>query len=234
MGSQGLHHRVLAELGPAIAAGEHPPGTVLRLDELTGRFGVSRTVIREVVRVLESMQLVASRRRVGVTVRPVADWDPYHPLVIRWRLTGPGRVDQLRSLTELRAAIEPTAAALAARRATPEQCGELTGLAIRLAATARSGDLETFLGQDIAFHRLVLRASGNEMFARLGDVVAEVLSGRTHHHLMPDEPEPYAVRLHTRVAEAVQCREPERAERAMREIVSGALAEMTALVESSG
>ena len=71
----GLHARVLAELGPAIASGECPPGTVLRIDELERRYGVSRTVVREVVRVLEAMHLVASRRRVGITVRPAEEWN---------------------------------------------------------------------------------------------------------------------------------------------------------------
>jgi DNA-binding FadR family transcriptional regulator len=226
---QGLHQRVLAELGPAIAGGEHPPGTVLRLDELTERFGVSRTVVREVVRVLESMQLVESRRRVGVLVRPRDDWNPYDPLVIRWRLAGADRIDQLRSLNELRCAIEPVAAGLAAERATPGQCGELVGLAIELTRTARAADLRSFLGHDVAFHTVVLTASGNEMFARLADVVREVLTGRTEQRLMPARPADYAVRLHTRVAEAISCHDAPSAERAMREIVTGALAEMAPL-----
>ncbi|GDY33108.1 FadR/GntR family transcriptional regulator [Gandjariella thermophila] len=231
MTAQGLYGRVLATLGPEIASGEHASGTVLRIEALEERFGVSRTVIREAVRVLESMRLVVSRRRVGVTVRPKTEWNLYDPLVIRWRLAGPDRPNQLRSLTELRLAVEPVAAAFAAQRATPDQCGELTGLAIQLAATARARDLEAFLGHDIAFHRLVLEASGNEMYARLADVVAEVLAGRTHHHLMPAEPAPTAVRLHAQVAEAVQCGDARRAEECMREIVTGAGAEMRALLE---
>jgi len=151
--------------------------------------------------------------------------------VIRWRLAGGDRANQLRSLTELRSGVEPVAAGFAARRATPEQCGELTGLAIRLATPARAGDLEEFLEHDVAFHRLVLEASGNDMFARLADVVAEVLAGRTHHHLMPAEPSPVAVRLHAQVAEAVQSGDAGRAEEGMREIVTGAAEEMRELLD---
>ena len=99
---------------------------VLRTDELAQRFDVSRTVVREAVRVLESMHLVESRRRVGVTVRPAEEWNVFDPQVIRWRLAGADRPRQLRSLTVLRSAIEPVAAALAAEHATPEQCAELT------------------------------------------------------------------------------------------------------------
>ena len=123
---QGLHAHVLESLGPAITAGDYPPGSVLRTDELAQRFDVSRTVIREAVRVLESMHLVESRRRVGVTVRPTEEWNVYDPQVIRWRLAGADRPRQLRSLTVLRSAIEPVAAGLAAQHATPEQCAELT------------------------------------------------------------------------------------------------------------
>lgn len=86
---RGLHGRVLDALGPAITAGEYPPGSVLRTDELAQRFDVSRSVMREAVRVLESMHLVESRRRVGVTVRPKAEWNVYDPQVIRWRLVAP-------------------------------------------------------------------------------------------------------------------------------------------------
>lgn len=231
MAAQGLYGRVLATLGPEIASGEHADGTVLRIEQLEARFGVSRTVVREAVRVLESMRLVTTRRRVGVTVLPKSEWNSYDPLVIRWRLAGSDRPNQLRSLTELRLAVEPVAAAFAARRASPDQCGELTGLAIRLAATARARNLEEFLGHDVAFHRLVLQASGNEMFARLADVVAEVLAGRTHHHLMPDEPSPVAVRLHAQVAEAVQCGDALRAEESMREIVTEAGVELRAMLD---
>ncbi|MGQ4423957.1 FadR/GntR family transcriptional regulator, partial [Streptomyces violaceoruber] len=88
---RGLHGRVLDTLGPAITAGAYPVGSVLRTDELAQRFEVSRSVMREAVRVLESMHLVESRRRVGVTVLPECEWNVYDPQVIRWRLAGSER-----------------------------------------------------------------------------------------------------------------------------------------------
>ncbi|MEU8530458.1 MULTISPECIES: FadR/GntR family transcriptional regulator [Streptomyces] len=225
----GLHPQVLATLGLAITAGEYPPGSVLRTDELAQRFDVSRTVIREVVRVLESMHLVESRRRVGVIVQPTEAWNVYDPQVIRWRLAGADRPRQLRSLTVLRSAVEPVAAGLAALHATPEQCRELTEQALGMVATSRGRQLEAYLVHDVAFHRVVLNASGNEMFARLGDVVAEVLTGRTHHHVMFEDPDPAAVTLHVQVAEAVREKDAERAERLTREIAVGALKELDVL-----
>ncbi|AKZ54786.1 Transcriptional regulator [Streptomyces ambofaciens ATCC 23877] len=226
---RGLHGRVLDTLGPAITAGEYPAGSVLRTDELAQRFEVSRSVMREAVRVLESMHLVESRRRVGVTVLPECEWNVYDPQVIRWRLAGSERPRQLRSLTVLRSAVEPVAAGLAARLATPEQCAELTECALGMVANSSGHRLEQYLFHDVAFHRVILTASGNEMFARLGGVVAEVLAGRTHHDVMFEDPDPAAVTLHVQVAEAVRARDAERAERLTREITVGALQELDIL-----
>ncbi|WNZ12798.1 FadR/GntR family transcriptional regulator [Streptomyces sp. 11x1] len=226
---RGLHGRVLETLGPAITAGEYPPGSVLRTDELAQTFEVSRSVMREAVRVLESMHLVESRRRVGVIVRPPAEWNVYDPQVIRWRLAGADRPRQLRSLTVLRSAVEPIAAGLAARNATAEQCAALTECAIGMVANSRGHKLEGYLRHDVLFHRLILDASGNEMFARLGDVVEEVLAGRTHHAVMFPDPDPAAVTLHVQVAEAIREHDAPRAERLTREITVGALQELDIL-----
>ncbi|NBE55388.1 FadR/GntR family transcriptional regulator [Streptomyces boluensis] len=227
--ARGLHARVLESLGPAITGGEYPPGSVLRTDELSQEFEVSRSVMREAVRVLESMHLVESRRRVGVTVLPTEEWNVYDPQVIRWRLAGADRPRQLRSLTVLRSAVEPTAAGLAARNASAEQCAALTESAIGMVANSRGGRLEGYLRHDVEFHRTILKASGNEMFARLGDVVAEVLTGRTHHQVMFEDPDPAAVTLHVKVAEAVRERDAVRAEELTREITLGALEELDVL-----
>ncbi|MFF4779019.1 FadR/GntR family transcriptional regulator [Microtetraspora fusca] len=217
--SGGLHDRVLDQLGPAIVSGETPEGEVLRIERLEESLGVSRTVMREAVRVLESMQLVASRRRIGVTVLPRSQWNLFDPRIIRWRLAGPDRMAQLESLSQLRCGIEPVAASLAATRCTPEQCGTLTSAVIGMSVTAKRGDLDAYLEHDITFHRTILEASGNEMFSGLAQVVAEVLAGRTHHNLMPAEPETAAIRLHGDVAEAVQLGHSREAETAMRAIV---------------
>ncbi|GAA3748135.1 DNA-binding FadR family transcriptional regulator [Spinactinospora alkalitolerans] len=214
-----LHNRVLADLGPAIAAGEYAAGHVFTLERLERDYGVSRTVAREAVRVLESMRLVVSRPRTGIRVRPAQEWSVFDPQLIRWRLAGPGRNDQLRSLTELRAAVEPPAAAAAARRAEPAQREHIVRINERMAATGAAGDLEAFLLLDIEFHRLILELSGNEMFAGLSGVVAEVLTGRTEYDLMPHHPRPEALRLHAHVASAIHGGLPDVAEAAMRAIV---------------
>jgi len=168
------------------------------------------------------MNMVTAKRRVGVTVVERAAWNVFDPQIIRWRLDGPDRLAQLRSLSELRSAVEPVAAELAAQRARPEHCAALTEAVVQMSSTGRAGELEVYLVHDIAFHRALLQASGNEMFASLTDVVAEVLAGRTRHNLMPEHPDARAVRLHLEVAHAVQANDPIRARTAMTEILSEA------------
>lgn len=215
-----LHSNVLDVVGAEITAGTLPEGAVLTLEQLQQRFAVSRTVAREAMRMLEHLGLLTSRRRVGLVVRPAADWVVFDPRVIRWRLAGPGRVAQLRSLTELRAAVEPVAAAGAARHAAAAEVDRLLAVVARMRELGEAGRLEEFLAADIEFHALLLRAGRNEMFTALTDVVAEVLTGRTRHGLMPSRPRAEALDAHEAVAEAIRRRDPEAAERAMTTITA--------------
>ena len=222
------HGGVLDRLGGSIASGARPPGSVLTLAGLEEEFGVSRTLVREVVRVLESMGMLESRRRVGVTVRPPEAWNPFDPRLIRWRLGGPGRDAQLLSLTELRAAIEPVAARLAAARADEPTRQRLVELAARLRelGEAHRGTDPEYLATDIAYHALLLEASGNPMLAALGDVVAEVLSGRTALGLMPRDPVPGALDDHEATAAAVATGNAAAAEERARAVVAEVLDEV--------
>lgn len=229
----GLHAQVLDRLGTVICNGDLPAGSVLSIDDLIDRYQVSRSVIREVLRVLASMGLIETRRRVGIMIQPARAWNVFDPQVIRWRLASGGRMAQLRSITELRTAIEPYAAALAATHISDDEASELVGLAAKMWAAGKAGDETRFLDLDIEFHRRVLAASGNEMFEKLHLIVAEVLAGRHHYHLMPHYPDEQALHLHTDVAQAIQRRDGERARRAMVGIMEQGFAEMKSMWERS-
>jgi DNA-binding FadR family transcriptional regulator len=213
--SSRLHDLVVEHLGTRIVSGELAPGTVLRTDALEDDLRVSRSVVREAVRVAQSLGLVETVKRVGIRVLPPEAWNLFDPSVIRWRLESGAKGAQLRSLTELRTAIEPVAAELAARFAPPALAAELMRIAAAMRTAGRAGDAEAFLELDVDFHRAVLRASGNEMFAALGDAVGEVLRGRTSSGLMPTRPSEDAMQWHVDVADAVQAGRADAAREAM-------------------
>ncbi|MGB3324415.1 MAG: FCD domain-containing protein [Mycolicibacterium fortuitum] len=223
-----LHANLLSALGTGIVSGELAADQVLTLERLSAEHEVSRSVAREAVRVLESMGMVESRRRVGITVQPSRKWNVFDPRLIRWRLQAGDRTALLASLSELRRGFEPAAAALAARRANPDQCRVLAAAVSDMVVHGRSGNLDSYLLADKVFHQTLLEASGNEMFRALNDVVAEILAGRTEHGLMPDSPKPAAIELHDEVARAIRLRDEDAAEQAMRAIIDEAA---TAVIE---
>jgi len=217
-----LHAGLLDALGAEVVSGRLPAGHVLTLEGISAQHGVSRSVAREAVRVLESMGIVESRRRVGITIRAADKWNVFDPQLIRWRLDAGDRAAQLISLSELRRGFEPAAAALAARRADPHQCRIMAAAVSDMVVHGRSGDLDAYLLADKIFHRTMLEASGNEMFRALSDVVAEVLAGRTHHGMMPERPNTAAIAMHDEVARAIRMRDEDAAEKAMRAIIDEA------------
>lgn len=192
-----------AALGREIIGGTLRPGEVLTLDALQERFGVSRTVARDGVKVLESLGLLYSKRRIGLVVTEPRLWNVYAPSVIAWRLESEGSRRAYVELSQLRIAVEPEAAELAAQHRTEDQAEEILALAAKMRRLGEAGRLEEFMLVDVAFHRLLLEAGGNSMFSALADVVAEVLTGRTHHGLMPERPKPEALDAHDAVARGV-------------------------------
>src|SRR5690606_73714 len=176
-----LRNFVLDTLGREICAGAIAPESTFTTESLESRFQVSRPVVREALRGLQTLGLITPKRRVGVRVLPLIHWNVYDLQVIRWRLAGPSRVAQLRSLTELRGAIEPAAARLAAIRAPLNEASDLVGLAGRLWAAGKQGDAQEFLRLDLQYHQLILKLSGNEMFAQLHHLVEEVLRSRNQY-----------------------------------------------------
>ena len=209
-------------LGAQVAAGELPPGSVISLASLEERFEVSRTVAREAMRALEAKGMIVARRRVGLIVAHQEQWRVLDPMVIGWRLAGPGRDDQLRSLTDLRIAVEPTAARLAALNGTDEQKARIRELArtMRTLGEKGRGRSRAFLGADVEFHVTILQASGNEMLAALEPVITAVITGRSKLGITPEWPDPRAMESHEATAQAMLEGSPEEAEDRSRRMVS--------------
>ncbi|MDR1294966.1 MAG: FCD domain-containing protein [Bifidobacteriaceae bacterium] len=214
-----LHQRLLDEWGMGIVAGTYPVGSRISVDAGGSGVQASRTISREAVRVLEAMGMVNVKRRVGATVNPPDMWHVFDPRLIEWRLRGPEPMQQLVWLAELRVAVEPSVAVLAATRATPEQWTALTKAALGLVAHSREADGDPYSQFDASFHQILFGASGNPMFAALGSVVAETLRGRAGRGLVPPVANPLVVRQHVDLAGAVQAGDAATAAAAARAIV---------------
>ncbi|WP_207453746.1 FadR/GntR family transcriptional regulator [Desertivibrio insolitus] len=221
-----LHDHVVDSLGERLVGGGLTAGQVILSESLEREFGVSRSVVREAVRVLRSLGMVTSIKSVGIRVLPRAQWDMLDPLVIRWRLAGADRGAQLRSLSELRMAVEPLAAELAAVRADEDAAARLVGMTERMTELGRAGDVDGFLSLDVAFHRSVLVVSGNELFSGMGDIIEAVLRGRTEHGLQPVHPHEEALGWHRDVAHGIAAGEREAAGAAMQAIMRRTIAEV--------
>lgn len=206
-------------LGPRIANGELVAGDTFTLAGIEEEFGCSRTVARDVQRSLEECGFVVPQRRRGLVVQGIGEWDVLNPRVIRWRLSGSQRDRQIRSLVDLREAVEPMAAELAAQFATRDQRDEILKLSAELSRLGAISAGPEFMDADIRFHILILEASGNEMFVALGSSIEAVLKWRSENMLMPPRPEPRALRDHEAIARAIYAGDEKTAREAMRDIV---------------
>lgn len=226
--AQASHGSVLDDLGTRVASGELIPGRVLTLAGLEAEYRVSRTVIREAVRVLEAMGMLESRRRVGLTVRPMTAWSALDSRLIGWQLAGPRRAQQLVVVTELRAAIEPVAARLSAVRASDVQRSEVLRLAHLLEQLGHDGlgDSDEYLEADIAFHDLILDSSGNLMLAATKQAIAAVIAGRARVGLTPPVPDSEALHNHVQTAAAIARGDAQAAEHHTRRYVDAVLNEV--------
>jgi DNA-binding FadR family transcriptional regulator len=225
---ESLHSQLVDIWGSGIVTGVYPAGSRLSYEDSPHGLSVSRSVAREATRVLESMGLVTVRRRVGAIVNESRQWNVFNPLVIAWQLDGPGRLPELHWLSQLRAAVEPMAARLAASNAAGPEQAELTQHALDMVANANEADKTPYLEADARFHAALLAASGNPLFAALGDVVRAVLIGRTQHDLMPAIANPTAVNWHVQLAAAIRSKDADAAEDASRSIVQEADSAMNA------
>ena len=135
-GKRRTREPVVAELLTRIARGDIAVGGLMPTEqELVVEFGMSRTVIREVIQDLIGFGMIQTRPRVGARVQPVEQWDRFNPLVLKALLEHDLNADLYESLREARWLIEPEVAAMAAARATAEQVKEIDTAFVKLADT---------------------------------------------------------------------------------------------------
>ncbi|MCD0484647.1 FadR family transcriptional regulator [Streptacidiphilus sp. ASG 303] len=217
---RGLHGQLVQQLGQMIVAGDLGADRPLVPEEIGQRFEVSRTVVRESLRVLEAKGLVSARPNVGTRVRPVSDWNLLDPDIIEWRAFGPQRDDQRRELFELRWAIEPLAARLAAGHGHEDVQQRLADMAEIMGHAAAQADPVTFARADAEFHALVLQLAGNRMLEHLSGIVASALQISGGPATACERPSEASALLHVRLLDALGAGDGTAAEAAMRSLLT--------------
>jgi DNA-binding FadR family transcriptional regulator len=217
---RGLHGQLVQQLGQMIVSGDLGADRPLVPEEIGQRFEVSRTVVRESLRVLEAKGLVSARPNVGTRVRPVSDWNLLDPDIIEWRAFGPQRDDQRRELSELRWTIEPLAARLAAGHGREDVQQRLADMAEIMSHAVAQGDSLTFSRADAEFHALVLQITGNRMLEHLSGIVSSALQVSGGPVTGCDRPTEAAVGLHLAIVEALAAGDGPGAEAAMRQLLT--------------
>lgn len=222
-----LHDSIARSIGIRIAAEQLMPGDLLSGEiEAAERLDVSRTAYREAVRILAAKGMVESRTKTGTRVSPRNRWHILDPEVLGWFLETKPSETFVRDLFELRMMVEPHAAALAARhhrRADLDAMGDALGTMARLQLSTEEGR-----AADRAFHHAILAATGNEMIVALSSSVGAAIRWTTLFKQRTQKNPRDPITEHREVFDAIRRREADAARAAMQDLVSKALVDMQA------
>jgi DNA-binding FadR family transcriptional regulator len=212
-----LSEMVAGTIGRRIVSGKYKPGDTLPTEpKIQEEFGVSRTAVREAVRLLSAKGLTASRPKIGTRVRPTVDWNMLDSDILRWQLDQNPSEEFIHALFEMREIIEPAASSLAAERATEAELTTM-GRAMDGIQNEARGSPEQ-IKADVEFHLAILEASHNPMLRSVGAMIQSALlitfslGWRT---VMAKD----AVLQHRAVYDAIRARDGETAFLAMRRLL---------------
>jgi DNA-binding FadR family transcriptional regulator len=225
--SDSHHDRVAGSLAKEILTGVYAPGENLPQETvLIERFKVSRTVLREALKTLSAKGLVVSKSRVGTRVLSSLNWNFFDGELLSWRVEL-GIDDELHSsLVEIRLAVEPASAALAATRRTEDQIRQLRECVRRMAWS--EGNREKFAEADLEFHILIGIASGNLLMRTLAAVIEAALfaSFQENSPVVGDDLEETAT-AHRAIVDAIEAGDADGARAAMVGVIELGLARIS-------
>ncbi|QOG06316.1 FadR family transcriptional regulator [Aureimonas sp. OT7] len=225
------HAQVVMVLGREIVTGARPEGSILPGDaELSARFGVSRTVLREAMKTLAAKRLVEPKAKVGTRVLNRSQWNFFDADVLGWRFESGVDDTLIADLAEMRLALEPAAAAMAARRASTEEIVELYEIAGRLDNPAHTR--ESIAKVDLEFHLAVARVSRNPFMRSISALIEAALAASFQLSSPASSTEKIAecAANHLRIVRAIAARDEPAARLAMENVIHvGVDRTMTAL-----
>jgi GntR family transcriptional regulator, galactonate operon transcriptional repressor len=210
-----VHGSVVDKIGKWILGGTYTPGQLLpREDDLADALKVSRTSIREAVKVLSAKGLLDVKRRVGVRVRPRDDWNLLDPQVLAWHPDLRRDKELIGGLIEARRIIEPAAAALAAARATAADLARIERAYEGMERNLRT-DLDACCEADLQFHVALVAASHNVVLRGLAGTIEAALRATFSITNRLVTAQSRALAAHKAVLECVRLRDSEGAQRAV-------------------
>jgi DNA-binding FadR family transcriptional regulator len=214
---------VARSIGTDIIAGRYPEGMRLPGDaELTAMFEVSRPVLRESVKTLVAKGLLSTKARVGTVVRERVAWNMFDADVLAWHLDAGIDTRFLGDLAEIRLAVEPRAAALAAARRSEVDVAELQRTMDRMRLEV--SDSVAFADADLALHVAVAKASGNLFMRSIGHVIEAALRASFLLSAPVEARDRETVLLwHQRIVDAIAAGDAEVAAAAMVEVIHNGL-----------
>jgi DNA-binding FadR family transcriptional regulator len=231
-----LHTRVTGALARQVIRAERQaaPLAFPKESELSRQLGVSRTVLRESMKVLADKGLVAMKPRAGTRAQPRSQWRLLDPDILAWQAEAGAGADFLRDLCEVRLAIEPTAAGFAAVRASPEEIGRIADCLHRREARPAGADRDEITRLDLDFHTAVVAASHNPLLVELSRVIRPPL--RTALSATAGFPSAAELGLEARHAllKALRRRDPMAARRAAEQIVGLAMLAVEKAIRAEG
>lgn len=204
-----LFDQTVEQLGRSIVQGALGVGDPIVPEQLTETLGLSRSVLREAFRALESKGLVRARPRVGTHVAPRDQWNYLDPQVIAWRLESEDRLEQVEDLYSTRLAVEPVAARLVSGLRDAETVADLRRLIGRMREAITARDLHTFTEADVEFHTELLDRSGNKMFSCFSTVIAAAVRTRETLVFPLVEQTRRGLDIHERLVEQIATADPD-------------------------
>jgi DNA-binding FadR family transcriptional regulator len=212
-----VHASLASEIGQRIVRGDYPPGTILPNEQQWSQtFEVSRSAVREAIKMLMAKSLLSSRPKVGSWVEPRERWNLLDRDVLSWYSSSPDREKFLRTVQEFRHIIEPEATALAAERRSEEEMVEISKACSDM-GTALT--LQERTEADTRFHLAILRASGNELLVPLGVLIESALQQLFVFVTREVNDLGYAQSLHEKIEKAVRQQRPDAARIAVRRLL---------------
>ncbi|MBA3446389.1 MAG: FadR family transcriptional regulator [Pseudaminobacter sp.] len=213
-----VHAFLANEIGLRIVRGDYPPGTILPNEaKWSETFDVSRSAVREAIKMLMAKSLLASRPKIGSWVEPKERWNLLDRDVLGWYASSPSREIFLKTVQEFRHIIEPEATAFAAARRTGEQMAEISKACAEMGSATT---LQQRTEADTRFHLAILRASGNDLLVPLGVLIESALNHLFVHVTREVNSLQHAQKLHENIEKSIRLQRPDAARNAVRKLLA--------------